>query len=319
VENRRTPPPGDQNDGPNYVRLCASGELEARAARALEILDQCRLCPRQCQVDRLQNESQFCRTGRRARIASYGPHLGEEDCLRGRRGSGTIFFTGCNLGCVFCQNHDISQEVDGIEVEPEQLADIMLELQDRNCHNINLVTPGHVVPQWLEALPHAIRGGLRLPIVYNTNAFDSLETLRLLDGIVDVYMPDFKYWNPDRSRRHLRSSDYPAVARAAFREMHSQVGDLRCDDQGLARRGLLVRHLVMPDGLEDTRAIMRFLAAELSPHTYVNIIGQYRPANKVDAARHGELNRPVSAREMSAAHRVAQEAGLHRFDERPKT
>ena len=307
---------GSPDDIPNYVRLFKSGELRKRASRALERLDSCQVCPRHCEVNRLEGERKFCRSGRYARIASYGPHLGEENCLRGLRGSGTIFFTGCNLCCVFCQNFDISQADGGIEVTPELLSDIMVELQTRGCHNVNLVSPTHVVPQWLEALPHAVDSGLRLPIVYNTNAFDSLESLRLIDGVVDVYMPDFKYWDADRARRYLKTSAYPDAARAALKEMHRQVGDLRCDKSGLARRGLLVRHLVMPGGIEETQAIMRFLSSELSPHTYVNIMAQYRPANRVDSAHYPELDRPVTPEEMAAAYQAAQDAGLHRFDER---
>jgi len=300
---------------PSYLALAASGELEHRVARGLELLSACHLCPRRCQIDRLENDSQFCRTGRRARLASYAPHHGEEDCLRGQRGSGTIFFTGCNLGCIFCQNADISQHEDGLEADPELLADVMLELQKKGCHNINLVSPTHVVPQWLEALPIAVHGGLSLPIVYNTSAYDTPESLRLLDGIVDIYMPDFKYWNPERAHRYLQAPNYPEIARAALTEMHRQVGDLRLDDSGLAVRGLLVRHLVMPDGLDDRRAIFRFLAS-LSPDTYVNIMGQYRPANQISVDHHSELNRPIAIEEMTAAYRAAEEAGLHRFDER---
>jgi len=302
---------------PSYLSLYASGELERRVERGLELLRSCHLCPRRCQVDRLEDEAQFCRTGRRARLASYASHHGEEDCLRGRRGSGTIFFTGCNLGCVFCQNADISQRQDGPEADPELLADVMLELQANGCHNINLVSPTHVVPQWLEALPLAVRNGLRLPIVYNTGAYDAPETLYLLDGIVDIYMPDFKYWDPERARRYLQAPNYPEVARAALAEMHRQVGDLRLDDEGLAVRGLLVRHLVMPQSLDDSRAIFRFLAS-LSTGTYVNIMGQYRPANQVAGDRHSELDRPITSEEMTAAYRVAEEAGLHRFDERQR-
>jgi len=306
----------DRHSAPGYLKLSANGELERRVEQALERLSPCRLCPRCCRIDRRRDEDSFCRTGCRARIASYGPHLGEEDCLRGERGSGTIFFTGCNLGCVFCQNFDISQQERGIEIDPEGLAGIMLALQERGCHNINLVSPTHVLPQWLEALPRAVRGGLRLPIVYNTGGYDSAASLRLLDGIVDIYMPDFKCWDPERARRYLRAPDYPEVARAAFREMHRQVGDLRCDANGLAAGGLLVRHLVMPGGMDDTRAIARFLAAELSPRTYVNIMAQYRPANQVGASRFPELNRMVTVKEMAAAYRLAEEAGLRRFDER---
>ncbi|GIX49049.1 MAG: radical SAM protein [Candidatus Tectimicrobiota bacterium] len=301
---------------PGYVLLYESGELERRVEEALASLAHCRVCPWNCEVNRLRDEKKVCRTGRYARVASYFPHFGEEDCLRGWRGSGTIFFAWCNLRCVFCQNYDISQQEAGVEVRPEQLAAMMLELQAMGCHNINWVTPEHVVPQILEALPYAIRGGLRLPIVYNTSAFDSLESLRLLEGIVDIYMPDFKYWSVEKAKRYLKSPAYPAAARAAIKEMHRQVGDLTFDEHGLARRGLLVRHLVMPDALDETRAIMHFLATEISPDTYVNLMGQYYPAGKVAQGKYPELRRLITPQEMAAAFQVAREAGLHRFDRR---
>lgn len=305
---------------PNYIRLYESGELEKRAERALADLEKCRVCPWDCEVNRLQNQKKVCRTGRYARVASYFPHFGEEDCLRGWKGSGTIFFAWCNLRCVFCQNYDISQTEAGFEVRPEQLADMMLELQAMGCHNINFVTPEHVVPQILEALPHAVRGGLQLPIVYNTSAFDSLESLHHMDGIVDIYMPDFKYWREDKAKFYLKSPKYPATARAAIREMYRQVGNLTFDENGLARRGLLVRHLVMPEGLDETREIMRFLTTEISPHTYVNIMDQYYPAGKVRSEeKYKEINRRTTSQEVTEAFRLAQEAGLSRFDERKPT
>ncbi|RMH97448.1 MAG: radical SAM protein, partial [Calditrichaeota bacterium] len=248
--------------------------------------------------------------------SSYFPHFGEEDCLRGWRGSGTIFFARCNLRCVFCQNFDISQQDAGHEVTPQRLAEMMLELQEMGCHNINWVTPEHVVPQILEALPHAIEGGLRLPIVYNTSAFDSLHSLKLMEGIVDIYMPDFKYWDPEKAKRYLKTPKYPETARTAIKEMHRQVGDLTFDEQGLAVRGLLVRHLVMPDGLDDTREIMRWLAREISPHTYINVMGQYHPSGKVNEKRYPELNRRIRAEELKEGFRAARKAGLYRFDTR---
>ena len=309
-------PRTDTEREPRYLRLHETGELIRRAKAAVAGLEQCRACPRDCQVDRLADERKVCRTGRHARVSSYFPHLGEEDCLRGWRGSGTIFFAWCNLRCVFCQNYDISQGGEGVEVGPEQLAAMMLELQERGCHNINLVTPAHVVPHVLEALPRAVEGGLRLPLVYNTSAYDGLETLHHLDGVVDIYMPDFKYWSEELAKRHLTAGDYPAAARTALREMHRQVGDLQVDENGVATRGVLVRHLVMPGGLAETGAIMAFLATELSPETFVNIMPQYRPAAKVDGGKFGEIDRPVTAEEMRAAYRLAREAGLHRFDER---
>lgn len=301
---------------PNYLFLYRSGELQRRVEQGLAELENCRACPWECGVNRLKDEKMVCRIGRHARVSSYFPHFGEEDCLRGWNGSGTIFFARCNLRCVFCQNFDISQQDAGQEVSPQRLAEMMLELQEQGCHNINWVTPEHVVPQILEALPHAIAGGLRLPIVYNTSAFDSLASLRLLEGIVDIYMPDFKYWREEKAKRYLKTDKYPAAARAAFKEMHRQVGDLVIDAAGLARRGLLVRHLVMPGELEETREIMRFLAEEISPHTYVNIMGQYYPAGKVDARHYPELNRRITAAELREAYALARQAGLQRFDER---
>ena len=298
---------------PAYVSLLESGELDHRVKWARRELEHCRACPWECGINRLADEKKVCRIGRYARVASYFAHFGEEDCLRGWRGSGTIFFAWCNLRCVFCQNFDISQADAGVEVNAQQLADIMLQLQDQGCHNINLVTPEHVVPQIVEALALAIPQGLRLPIVYNTSAFDSLESLRMMDGLVDIYMPDFKFWDPQKAKRYLKTEKYPEAARAAIKEMHRQVGDLVIDEHGLARRGLLVRHLVMPGFLDDTRQILRFLAEDISPHTFVNIMGQYHPAGKVNARRYPEINRRPGYDELQQAYAFAREMGLHRF------
>ena len=253
----------DVNLGPRYLELFESGELSRRVERAVSMLRSCRVCPRNCDVDRLADERAVCLTGHYARVASHFPHFGEEDCLRGSRGSGTIFFAFCNLKCVFCQNWDISQRRAGKEVRADELAAMMLELQLLGCHNINFVTPEHVVPQVIEALPIAIEGGLRLPIVYNTSGYDSLESLRLLDGLVDVYMPDFKYGSAEVARRYSKADDYVDAVKAGLKEMQRQVGDLVLDERGLARRGLLVRHLVMPGGVAGTRDVMRFLAREI--------------------------------------------------------
>jgi putative pyruvate formate lyase activating enzyme len=304
---------------PAYLALWKSGELERRAERALEQLRVCRVCPRDCDVDRTRDELGLCNVGRLARVSSFFPHFGEEDCLRGWNGSGTIFFSFCNLRCQFCQNWETSQEGEGELAAPDDLAGMMLELQARGCHNINFVTPEHVVPQLLEALPRAIAGGLRLPLVYNTSAYDSLESLALLDGVIDIYMPDFKYWSPRSSAKILKAKDYPEVARAAIREMHRQVGDLVCDRDGLARRGLIVRHLVMPEAEQDTAEIMRWLH-ELSPATYVNVMDQYRPEGAVlregGRERFPQLARPTTAREHERALELAKQAGLCRIDER---
>jgi putative pyruvate formate lyase activating enzyme len=301
---------------PAYIKSFESGELARKAEEAVASLEKCRVCPWNCEIDRLADKTKVCRTGRYARVGSHFPHFGEEDCLRGWNGSGTIFFSWCNLRCVFCQNFDLSQQGEGREVRPEELARMMLTLQAKGCHNINFVTPEHVVPQILEALPLAIRAGLRLPIVYNTSAYDSLESLRLMEGIVDIYMPDFKLWDPELAKRYVKARDYPQAARAAIKEMHRQVGPLVFDARGLAKRGVLVRHLVMPGATGGTREIMRFLATELSPNTYVNIMAQYRPAGKVNQDNYSEINRMVTPMEYQEAIRMAHEEGLHRLDER---
>ena len=303
---------------PAYLDLHASGELARRAQEAVAALGRCRICPRNCDVDRLADRKMACKVGRQARVSTFFAHFGEEDCLRGHQGSGTIFFSFCNLRCVFCQNWETSQEGNGEEVSAVELAEIMLELQRRGCHNINFVTPEHVVPQILEALAIAAGRGLRLPLVYNTSAYDSLESLRWMDGVVDIYMPDFKYWREESAARVLKAADYPEVARAAVREMHRQVGELTFDDQGLARRGLLVRHLVMPGALDETAEILRWLAEELSPDTYVNVMDQYRPEGRVlrEPHRFPELTRPLRASDHQAALAHARAAGLRRIDER---
>jgi putative pyruvate formate lyase activating enzyme len=299
---------------PAYLKSFESGELQRKVEGAVASLQTCRVCPWNCEIDRLANQTKVCRTGRYARVGSYFPHFGEESCLRGWNGSGTIFFAWCNLRCVFCQNFDLSQQGAGREVRPDELARMMLALQAQGCHNINLVTPEHVVPQILEALPMAIQGGLRLPIVYNTSAYDSLESLHQMDGMVDIYMPDVKFWDPEPAKRYVKAKDYPEAARAALAEMHRQVGPLRFDRHGLAKRGVLVRHLVMPGGIAGTREIMHFLASELSCDTYVNIMTQYRPAGKVNAESYSEINRMITPTEYEEAIQTADEEGLYRFD-----
>ncbi len=292
--------------------------LRERVRTAVALLADCRLCPRDCGVNRLDDRWAACKTGRHAVVSSAFPHLGEEDCLRGWNGSGTIFFVHCNLRCVFCQNYEISQGVRPAAAtgsSAERIAELMLSLQGCGCHNINLVTPEHVVPQVLEALAVAVSAGLKLPIVYNTSAYDGPDSIALLEGVVDIYMPDFKLWSPERARRWLMAEDYPEAARAALRAMHRQVGDLVIGADGLARRGLLIRHLVMPGALDDTKAILRWIAEELSPASYVNLMDQYRPAGKVGGGRFSELDRRVSAAEYREARAYAQDLGL-RLDER---
>jgi putative pyruvate formate lyase activating enzyme len=303
---------------PAYVSL-GSTELHRRAERAIATLADCRACPRDCRVNRLQDKWAACKTGRYAIVSSYFAHFGEEDCLRGWRGSGTIFFGHCNLRCVFCQNYDISQAIRPGSTpghRPEQIAAMMLELQDQGCHNINFVTPEHVAPQVVEAVAVAADRGLRLPIVYNTSAYDSLESIAFMDGVVDIYMPDFKYWSAERGRTYLKAEDYPEAARQVIKAMHRQVGPLLLDSDGLARRGLIVRHLVMPGALEETREILRWIAQELGRDTYVNLMDQYYPAGKVGAAQYRELNRRLTSSEFEEARAIARELGLRKLDVR---
>ena len=292
------------------------GGLKAKIAAASDILSQCNLCPRNCLKDRHRGELGLCRTGNRPVVSSYAPHFGEEDPLVGQHGSGTIFFTHCNLYCLFCQNYEISHGGEGEEISVEDLAAMMLILQKRGCHNINFVTPSHQVYQILAALPLAIEGGLNVPLVYNTGGYDALETLRLLDGVVDIYMPDFKFWDPEVAKDLCQAEDYPEIARQAVKEMHRQVGDLVVDEQGVARRGLLVRHLVLPDDLSGTKEVMEFLVKEISPHTYVNVMGQYRPCGR--AGEHPSLRQFLTGPDYEEAQRLAQEAGLTRLDRREK-
>ncbi|MCF6289697.1 MAG: radical SAM protein [Desulfobacterales bacterium] len=299
---------------PRYRQLYASGELAARRDAALEQLKECRLCPRACGRNRVADEAGFCCTGSRAKVASYSPHFGEEGPLVGTGGSGTIFFSNCNLGCVFCQNYEISHLGEGVEVDSGQLAAIMLSLEKQGCHNINFVTPSHLVPQILASLVIAAEHGLSLPLVYNSGGYDSVATLRLLDGVIDIYMPDFKFWDPATGMRYTKAPDYPDRARAAIREMHRQVGDLVIDDRGLAVQGLLVRHLVMPGGLDQTGAILGFLARDISKNTYVNVMDQYRPCGRAD--EFPPLDRRTSRQEYEQALALAREAGLIRLDRR---
>jgi len=298
---------------PSYLALLESGELAARRDRALAMLESCSLCPRACGVNRLEDEKGVCRIARRAIVSSAHPHFGEEAPLVGTAGSGTIFFSGCNLKCLFCQNYEISHLLAGDETSANRLAFLMLRIQEMGCHNLNLVTPTHVLPQILEALELAAKGGLRVPIVYNTGGYDSIEAVRLLDGVVDIYMPDVKYLSPEAAAKYSGAADYPKVIREVLREMHRQVGDLEISSDGIAARGLLVRHLVMPGMLEDTERIVAFLAGDISRDTYINVMAQYRP--EYLASGHPPLDRPLSRDDWREAIRLARAAGLHRLDE----
>jgi len=302
---------------PTYRQLARTGELRGRVELAYTHLAACDLCAQNCRGDRRAGKG-ICRTGTLALVSSYGPHHGEENPLRGWLGSGTIFFTRCNLKCQFCQNYDISQldhppkGTGGHEAEPEEIAAMMLELQEMGCHNINFVSPSHVVAQILAATAIAAEAGLRLPLVYNTGGYDSLAALQLLDGIVDIYMPDMKYSDTKIAQRLSKAKDYPAVNRAAVKEMHRQVGDLVIDERGVAQRGLLVRHLVLPDGLAGTVEVAHFLAEEISRDTYINVMTQYHPSYK--ANEHPPLDRRITPKEYAEAVAACRAAGLHRFD-----
>jgi putative pyruvate formate lyase activating enzyme len=306
-----------RNFQPAYFELWQSGELRRLVKLGLEKLADCALCPRDCHVNRIENTAKVCRTGRYAIVSGHFAHFGEERCLRGHRGSGTIFFSYCNLRCVFCQNYEISWQGEGHAGEPEQLAEMMLSLQEQGCHNINLVTPEHVVPQILEVLLLAVDRGLRLPLVYNTSAYDSLDSLALLDGVVDIYMPDFKFWDPERARRYAKAPDYPEAARRAIKEMHRQVGPLVIDEQGVALRGVLLRHLIMPGDVAGTAEIMNWIGRELGPETYVNLMAQYHPAGRVTEGQYPEINRCVTPSELDHALAAFRSAGLSRLDHEP--
>lgn len=299
----------------SYVARWRSRELRERAARARARLEDCDLCARFCHADRTAGiHGAVCRTGVKARVDSHGPHHGEEDPLRGTRGSGTIFFSACNLRCDFCQNWSISQAGEGVEVGPEELAGLMLDLQDAGCHNVNLVSPSHVVAQVLAALEVAAGRGLTLPVVWNTGGYDSPAALELLDGVVDVYMPDMKYGDSETARRYSHARDYWKVNRAGVKEMHRQVGDLVVDGRGIAVRGLLVRHLVLPDGLAGTREVLGFLAREISKETYLNLMDQYRPCFRADGIP--ALDRRITRAEWEEAVALADAFGLRRLDHR---
>jgi putative pyruvate formate lyase activating enzyme len=297
---------------PGYISAFESGRLGEVARESRRQLGDCRLCARHCGVDRLKGKLGFCRTGERAVVSSANPHFGEESPLVGRCGSGTIFFSRCNLLCTFCQNYDISHGGAGREVTDGELAGLMIDLQSIGCHNINLVTPSHVVPQILSALRIAVEDGLRVPLVYNTGGYDTVETLRLLDGIVDIYMPDLKFMDRDVAIRLTGAEDYPEVVRAAIREMHRQVGDLETNPDGVAERGLLVRHLVMPNDLNGIGEAMRFLSMEISPNTYVNVMDQYHPCYQ--ALDDPTLRRRITPEEFTAAIETAAREGIRRLD-----
>ena len=298
---------------PIYLQTYENGLLQKKVAKANSRLKSCMLCPRECGVDRLSGETGFCSTGKLSWVSSFSPHFGEEAPLVGDLGSGTIFFTHCNLLCLFCQNFDISHQGQGREATGEELAGIMLSLQKQGCHNINFVSPSHVVPQILAAVEIAVENGLKVPLVFNTGGYDRVSTLKLLEGVFDIYMPDFKFWDSQVAADSCQAVDYPEVARKALVEMHRQVGDLQIDETGIARRGVLIRHLVLPGGLAGTRDIMRFIAQNISTASYVNVMSQYRPCGR--AAEVKGLGKPLAPKEFRDAVRAAREEGITRLDE----
>lgn len=300
-----------QSFTPAYLQL-PPNVLSDKVREAEDILKECTLCPRQCRVDRTANQKGFCRTGDKPFISSYGPHFGEEKPLVGRFGSGTIFMGNCNLGCLFCQNYSISHLGEGVEISFEKLAEIMLSLQEQGCHNINFVTPTHQMPMILKSLLIASEKGLKLPVVYNCGGYESLHAIELLEDIVDIYMPDIKYADPAMALKYSEAEDYPEFAKAAIKEMHRQVGDLVIDQQGIAMRGLLVRHLVLPEGIAGTEGVVKFIAEEISKNTYINIMDQYHPCFK--ALQIPPLNRRLTQQEYANAVQMAIDAGLKRID-----
>ncbi|MFQ5904964.1 MAG: radical SAM protein [bacterium] len=293
---------------PRYLNL-STKELDERIERAFSLLDGCRLCPRECGVNRLRGELGYCNSGKAAIVSSYNPHFGEEPPISGHNGSGTIFFTNCNMRCIYCQNYPISQLHNGNEVMCDELAQMMMSLQARGCHNVNFVTPTHMVAQILEALSDAVEKGLTIPLVYNSGGYDSVQTLRLLDGIFDIYMPDSRYGKNAEASRYSDAPDYVEVNRAALREMHKQVGDLVLKD-GVGVTGLLIRHLVLPNGLSNSFEVFTFIAEELSRNTYVSLMDQYFPCYQADSCP--ELSRRINSKEYQDALDAMWELGLHR-------
>ncbi len=300
----------------DYLKSYREGLFPQKIETAFRILENCTLCPRNCGVNRIKGEKGFCGAGLQPEISSASPHFGEEDPLVGTHGSGTIFLTHCNLKCVFCQNFSISHLGDGKEISYERLSQMMIELQKLGCHNINFVTPTHYVPQILKALPFAIEKGLSVPLVYNTGGYDSLEALNLLDGVFDIYMPDFKYNNSQTALEYSQAEDYFSRAKTALKEMHRQVGDLLINEKGIALRGLLIRHLVLPEDLAGTKEVMRFLANDISKNTYVNVMNQYHPCGRI--SHDSPLNRSITQEEYDQAVETAKKEGITRLDKRVK-
>ena len=300
---------------PAYAALEKQGQLAERIAKVYGILKNCRLCPRACGVDRLSGEIGFCRAPQQVMVYAAQPHFGEEISLTGLSGSGTIFFSHCNLRCIFCQNWSISHLGHGKMITDEELADLMIFLQDIGCHNINLVTPTHVMPHILNATRHACRRGLEIPLVYNTSGYERAEIVKLLDGIVDIYLPDLKYMDPVHADKYSAgASDYPETAKQAILEMHRQVGPHQVDQRGIAVRGLMIRHLVMPNRIAGTRRFVEWVAEFLPSHTYINIMAQYHVA--YEAFEYPEIARGITVQEFLEAMSWAEASGLRNLDPR---
>jgi putative pyruvate formate lyase activating enzyme len=295
---------------PSYIALTQQGDLKKRIQALEDILKDCRLCPRECRANRLGGEVGYCKADSGLTVSSAFPHFGEESPLVGYHGSGTIFLTHCNLRCIFCQNYDISHLGGGERVTSSDMARMMIKLQERGCHNINFVTPTHYVPQIVASLPEAVEHGLRIPLVYNCSGYESLEVIQLLEGIVDIYMPDAKFMDEKYSEEYCNAPDYPDVLKKVLKEMHRQVGELKMDSHGIAEKGLLIRHLVMPGGVASSEAVLRFIAENISVHTYVNIMDQYRP--EYHACEHVPINRRITHKEYLEATRLAKRFQLHR-------
>ncbi|MFC1486944.1 radical SAM protein [Thermoproteota archaeon] len=295
---------------PSYLRLYETGELDERIKQLYKILESCELCPRKCRVNRLKGEKGVCRSGRELMVSSYGPHFGEEAPLVGVNGSGTIFLTNCNLLCIYCQNYEISHLGYGDVRSEVQVADYMISLQHRGCHNINFVTPTHFAPQLVKAIKHAIEKGLKLPLVWNCGGYEDIKTIELLDGVVDIYMPDIKYGDSEPATNYSNAPDYFPIVKEVVIEMHRQVGDLKFDALDMAQRGLLIRHLVLPNNLAGSKKVLKFIAEEVSPNSYVNVMSQYRPAGR--AHQYEELNRYPAREEFDTAITIANRLGLTR-------
>lgn len=298
-----------QDKYPSYLNAYDNGRLDEVATYVFKLLEACCICPRRCRVNRLKNEKGFCRTGYLPKVYSFLSHHGEEPPISGTRGSGTIFFSGCNMSCVYCQNYEFSQQDNDRETDFKDLAGYMLKLQDMGCHNINLVTPTHLLPQILKALSIAVRGGLSIPLVYNTSGYELVNIIKLLDGIIDIYLADIRYAGNDMAAQYSNAADYPKFNQEAIKEMYRQVGIVAIDKKGIVKKGLIIRHLVLPGGIAGTEKIMKFISDELSNQTYISLMSQYTPFYK--AGQYGTISRRITQQEYSQAQDIMEKYNLH--------